>query len=51
VRPPELWTELLKQRDEGQQLVLHVLVQVAEFANEIIMQIDSPLHCFHYALQ
>jgi hypothetical protein len=37
VRPPELWTELLKQRDDGQQLVLHVRVQFAVLANEIIM--------------
>jgi hypothetical protein len=40
----------------GQQLVLHVLMQVAVLGDEIIMKIDSPLHisimhCNNYSVK
>jgi len=40
----------------GQQLVLHVLMQVAVLGDEIIMEINSPLHisimhCNNYSVK
>lgn len=39
-----MWAELLKQFDVGQQFVLHIMVQLAVLANEIVTQVNFPLH-------
>ena len=42
--------ELFEKLDMGEQLVLHVLVQYAVFGDELIMQVNFPLHIssMHY---
>jgi hypothetical protein len=44
MRPLQAGTELLKKLDTGEQFVLHLFGESAVFRDEIVVQINFPLH-------